>query len=464
MEQVEEVEKVNYLHELLNKAKINELISILQEMPTVEVADFLQNLEEEKNIVLLLKKFTPSNQGSIFSDFDEDLQLRLVEILDRREFATIFTHMSSDIRADLYQELTAEQQTALLPFLEKKIREDVISLSSYPPETAGGIMNTDFATVLNNMTVQQAIEKIRKDAPSKKMVYYIYVVDEQQKLVGFLTLRDLILANPEDMIADKVHERFISAEISEDRESVAQKIEKYDLVAIPVVNAQGQLAGIVSHDDAMDVIRAEHTEDMEKFMGIVPDDEGLNYLDTSTFQHFRKRIIWLISLAAVGIVSGIIVHAYEATIESLLILALYMPMMADTGGNAGSQAATVVIRAIALGEIKLRNWFKIIFKEIRIALLISICLGILAYAKIFLLSTETPIPDGLNLAKIALVISMALGLQVISASVIGAGLPLIVKKLGGDPAVAASPAITTIVDITGLLIYFGMATAFLITQ
>lgn len=323
-------------------------------------------------------------------------------------------------------------------------------------------MNTDFATILNTMSVEQAIEKIRKDAPSKKMVYYNYVVDEQQKLVGFLTLRDLILANPKDLVADKVHERYVSAEVTEDRESVAQKIAKYDLLAIPVVNAQGQLAGIVSHDDAIDVIRAEHTEDMEKFMGIVPDDDGLSYLDTSTVQHFRKRIVWLVGLAAVGIISGAIVHAYEATIETLLILALYMPMMADTGGNAGSQAATVVIRAIALGEVKLSSWFKIIFKEIRIALLVSLCLGGLAYIKIYLLSTETTLPDGLNLSKVAIIISLALGIQVISSSVIGAGLPLIVKKLGGDPAVAASPAITTIVDITGLLIYFGMATAFLL--
>ncbi|MDQ3393792.1 MAG: magnesium transporter [Bacteroidota bacterium] len=462
MPEITEAEKVNLLHTLLKEAKIEELTSILQEMPTVEVAEFLQHLEDEKSIKFLLKRFAPTYQGRIFSDFDEEIQLRLVDQFDKREFALIFTHMSSDIRADLYQELSAEQQTSLLPFLDKNIREDVISLSSYPPETAGGIMNTDFATILNTMSVEQAIEKIRKDAPSKKMVYYNYVVDEQQKLVGFLTLRDLILANPKDLVADKVHERYVSAEVTEDRESVAQKIAKYDLLAIPVVNAQGQLAGIVSHDDAIDVIRAEHTEDMEKFMGIVPDDDGLSYLDTSTVQHFRKRIVWLVGLAAVGIISGAIVHAYEATIETLLILALYMPMMADTGGNAGSQAATVVIRAIALGEVKLSSWFKIIFKEIRIALLVSLCLGGLAYIKIYLLSTETTLPDGLNLSKVAIIISLALGIQVISSSVIGAGLPLIVKKLGGDPAVAASPAITTIVDITGLLIYFGMATAFLL--
>jgi magnesium transporter len=322
-------------------------------------------------------------------------------------------------------------------------------------------MNTDFATVTTDMTVQEAMAKIRRDAPSRKMVYYIYVVDEMMRLIGFITLKDLILAEPEDKLETLVRTEYIYAEVDEDRESVARKVERYDLVAIPVINPLGQLVGIVRHDDAMEVMREEHTEDMERFMGIVTQvDTAGEYLETSTFNHFRRRIVWVAGLAAVGIISGIIIHRYEGALEQMIILALYMPMMADTGGNSGSQAATVVIRALALGQVTLRNWFRIIWKEARIAMLLAVCLGLLAYGKVLFLSWEAEVPEAYSLQLVAFAISLALSLQVISSTVIGAGLPLLVKRFGGDPAVAASPAITTVVDITGLLIYFSIATAF----
>jgi magnesium transporter len=457
----EEENKQEQLKQLLEQEELQALVDILEEMPVVEVADFLSRQSDE-NILNIISLFKKEERGLIFTDFNQELQLRLFRQLNKKDFAKIFSQMYSDVRADLYQEMTKEEQTELLPYLGKKTREDVIALSAYPPETAGGIMNTDFATIVNIMTVQEAIEKIRHDAPSKKMVYYIYVVDEQIQMLGFVTLKDLVLATPDALVEDLIHENYIYAHVADDRESVAKKIEKYDLVAIPVLNDLHQLVGIVSHDDALDVIRKEHTEDMEKFMGIVPDDEGLKYLETSPLQHFRKRVAWILSLAAFGIISGVIVHRFESALEQLIILALYMPMMADTGGNAGSQAATVVIRALALGQVNVRNWLRIIFKEARIAILLAVCLGILTFGKILYLSYETQIPEELSLIKIAVIISLALCLQVISSTIIGAGLPLIVKRFGGDPAVAASPAITTIVDITGLLIYFGMATAFLL--
>ncbi|MBA2584094.1 MAG: magnesium transporter [Bacteroidetes bacterium] len=444
---------------MLQAKNTEALLETFQEMPTIEVADILSELEE-KEIIDYLLLFDIREQGRIFSDLDFDLQLALFELIDRGHFADIFKQMPSGVRADLYQEFDIEQQLQLLPFLDKRTREDVIHLSSYPPETAGGIMSTDFATVRSNMTVEQAIEKVRRDAPSKKMVYYIYVVDDRMKMKGFITLKDLILEDPKTLVEDALHENFIYAEVMEDRESVAGKIEKYDLVAIPVLNPLGQLVGIVSHDEAIEVIRAEHTEDFEKFMGIVPDPDGLPYLETTAFQHFRKRIVWVASLAVVGVISGLIVHSYENALQQLIILALYMPMMADTGGNAGSQAATVVVRALALGQINITNWFKIIFKEARISLLLAICLGILAYAKVLFLSWETEVPDKFNLSMIAMFISLALTLQVVTSTIIGASLPLLVKRFGGDPAVAASPAITTVVDITGLLIYFGLANLF----
>jgi magnesium transporter len=453
-------QKQSLIQALADAGETEALLAILQKMPAVEVAEVLAELSLEE-IQQYLNRFDAEIQGVIFSDFREELQLELFQTMDKRHFARIFSHMYSDVRADLYQKLSKEDRLQLLPYLSKKVREDVIALSGYSPETAGGIMNTDFATVTTDMTVQEAMAKIRRDAPSRKMVYYIYVVDEMMRLIGFITLKDLILAEPEDKLETLVRTEYIYAEVDEDRESVARKVERYDLVAIPVINPLGQLVGIVRHDDAMEVMREEHTEDMERFMGIVTQvDTAGEYLETSTFNHFRRRIVWVAGLAAVGIISGIIIHRYEGALEQMIILALYMPMMADTGGNSGSQAATVVIRALALGQVTLRNWFRIIWKEARIAMLLAVCLGLLAYGKVLFLSWEAEVPEAYSLQLVAFAISLALSLQVISSTVIGAGLPLLVKRFGGDPAVAASPAITTVVDITGLLIYFSIATAF----
>ncbi len=456
MEKIVTDQRQSIVRGLAEANEMEALAAILKKMPAVEIADLFRNLTHDQ-ILQLLPVFPDEELGYIASNMDMELLLELFDLVERRFFATIFTNMSSDIRADLYQELDKDQQLELLPFLDKKTREDVIFLSSFPEETAGSIMITDFATVQAEMTVTQAIDKIRQDAPSKKMIYYIYVVDENMKMKGFITLKDIIMAKPDTLVKDVLQSDFVWADVKEDRESVARKIEKYDMVAIPVLNAHRQLAGIVRHDEAIDVIRAEHTEDLEKFMGIVSGAEDLNYVETGVFGHFRKRVVWLSSLGIIGIISGMIIHRYEEAMTSLIILALYMPMIADTGGNAGSQSATMVIRAMALGQVSVKNWLGILFKEAKIAFLLSLVLGLIAFGKILFLSWETEIPAEFNLLFIAFTISGALCLQVISSTIIGSGLPLLVKRLGGDPAVAASPAITTLVDITGLLIYFSIA-------
>ncbi|MFN6946451.1 MAG: magnesium transporter [Cytophagaceae bacterium] len=454
------VEDKNILvREIEKGGEAKQMVPQMKRLAIVELSEILLKLDDQ--VVLdILPEFSHEQQGLILSEFDIRKQLSLSQKGDIRWFASAFQHMYSESRADLFQHMTQQEQVALLPFLPKKIRKDVIRLSAYPPETAGGIMSTDFATVLENMTCQQAIAKVRIDSPSKKMIYYVYVVDDFMQLKGFITLKDLILDEPKTLVMDALHREFIFAFVDEDRESVAAKVEKYDLMAIPVLNHQKQLVGIVTHDEVIEVIRAEHTEDFEKFMGIVPDKDEVEYLQASTWAHFRKRVFWIISLAIVGILSGMIIHHFEGAIDKLLILALYMPMVADTGGNAGSQAATVVVRALALGQVTVKNWFKIIWKEAQISTILAACLGTIAFGKVLILSWGMHIPDAYNLYQIAFAISLALALQVISATVIGAGLPLIVKRLKGDPAVAASPAITTIVDITGLLIYFGVAVLF----
>lgn len=461
MVNVEMDQKKIIIEGLIKAQEWDALVPILRKMPVVEVVEALIGLEEEV-LVTVLKLFNLEEQGSIVSDFDRDKQLRLFELLDCKTFGKIFANMASDIRADFYQELSRDQQLQLLPFLNKKTREDVIHLSSYEPESAGGIMSTDFATILENMTAEEAVEKVRKDAPSKKMIYYLYVVDEQMKLKGFATLKDLIMVEPKTRIKEITHTDYVYADVEEDRESVASKIEKYDLVAIPVINQLNQLAGIVRHDEAIEVIRAEHTEDLEKFMGIAhaPADEELNYIDTKPLQHFRKRVVWVAALAVLGLLTGIVIHRFESALATLVILAFYMPMVADTGGNTGSQAATLVIRALALGQVNLKQWGEIILKEARVSILLGLVIGIITFGNVLLLSSlfNVPLPEDLTLSFVGLGIAIALGLQVVSSTLIGASLPLIVKRLKGDPAIVASPAITTLVDATGLLIYFSVAT------
>lgn len=455
-DELQEAENQELLQDLSEQGKTAELVEMFEELPTMDVAEFM----EEKSIdevMEFLRKLDIEDQGRIFSDFSQTLQLKLFHALDRRSFARIFAHMFSDIRADLYQELTKEEQIELLPYLDKHVREDVIILSAYGPETAGGIMTTNFATIFADMTAAEALAKIRKDAPSKDMIYYIYVVDHSMVMKGLVTLKDLVMHDPTEKVLEMINEFFVYAEVNEDRESVAQKIEKYDLVAIPVLNSLNQLVGIVSHEEAIDIIRAEQAEDFEKFGGIMTSPNDDEYLETSSFHHFKKRVVWLVSLAAVGIISGMIINAYQGVLESFIILAMYMPMMAATGGNTGSQAATVVIRSLSLGEIQDSDWKKIVFKEAKISFMLSVSVAVLTYLKIAFLSFHAILPAGFSMEYIAFTISFAIAIQVITSAVIGASLPLIVRRLGGDPAVVASPAISTIVDITGLLIYFTVA-------
>ncbi|XWN34847.1 MAG: magnesium transporter [Roseivirga sp.] len=446
--------------QLLEQQQEEELVTQLNEAPVVEIADFLAQQPPYK-LLTVLTRLPEELQGNVFAFFDEEQQQSLYQLLSKKSFADIFSQIPSHQRAEFYQHLSDREQVRLLPYLSKKVREDVITLSTYPPETAGGIMSTDFATVMGDMTVGQAIQKLREDSPSKKMIYYIYVIDEDMQMIGFVSLKDLIMAAPDERVASVLRESFVYAEVTDDRESVVQKIEKYDLVALPILNEEQQLVGIVRYDDAMDVIRVEETENMEKFMGIVSNEETSDYLRASSFQHFKKRVTWIVGLFITSFLSEVIIHQHEALLAQLTVLALYLPMIAGAGGNAGSQAATVVIRAVSLGQVTLRDWLRIILKETQVALLLAFCLFFLAFLKVVILSGNATLADH-SIYHLAFAIALALSLQVITSTVVGAALPLVAKYFNGDPAVAASPAITTLVDITGMAIYFTIAIALLL--
>ncbi|MCE5276588.1 MAG: magnesium transporter [Planctomycetaceae bacterium] len=444
------------LRELLASEDVEPIRHLIAESHPAIVAELISGLEAGE-IWRVLHLLPVKDRAEVFSHFDLDQQVELATGQNRRDMARLLEEMEPDERADLVQQLDEKVQGELLPLVAKAEREDIRKLVSYAEGTAGSVMTTDYAVLRPGIAISQALEQIRIQAPGKATIYYIYVVDAQHRLVGFVSLKDLILARPAQTVEEIMHSDVISVGVNDDQEVAARSIEKYDLIAIPVVSDDNVLVGIVTHDDAMDILRQEQQEDIEKFMAISGRHAAGEYLKTPAWVHFKNRAYWIVGLAALGLVSGLIIHGYEATLMNLLILALYMPMVADTGGNTGSQSATVVVRALALGEVSPRDVLRVIFKEFKIALLLALILGVLSFAKVMWLSAGSEIKTGFSLGKIGLAIAVALSLQVITATLIGALLPLGAAKMKWDPAVVASPALTTIVDITGLLIYFTTA-------
>jgi len=420
------------------------------------IAELISALSSEEAWAVLRYVDTPL-RSEIYSHMDEDLQVEIVGSLRREEVARLLTDMPPDDRADLFKQLPENLRESVLPALAQAEREDLRRLSAYEEGTAGAVMTSDYATLSPQLTAAQAIEHLREVAPDKETIYYAYVVDERRKLVGFVSLKDLIVARREALVGDIMNTEVVFARVTDDQEDVARKIQKYDLLALPVINRGDALVGIVTHDDAMDIITQEHTEDLEKFMAIGGSHEDAVYMKTSVWGHFRNRCPWVIALAVLGLVSGFIVQSFEGLLMQFSVLAAFMPMLADTGGNTGSQAATLVVRALALKEVSTKDVFRILGREFRVALLLALLLGVIAFGRVFLFGGGSRIPNEFSLARIAFAISLALGLQVVTSTLVGALLPLGATRMKWDPAVVASPALTTIVDITGLLIYFTTA-------
>ncbi len=417
------------------------------------VAEFLAGLNPPE-ILQVLSHIEPGLRAEIFSKFDVDIQLELADILTRRELASIITDMSPDDRVDLLKKIPEDQREALLPGIAQAEREDIRRLSSYPEGTAGAVMTSDYATLPADLTAAEAIDKLRREAPDKETIYYAYVVDADRKLIAFVSLKDLILARPNRRVADIMSRDVIFARVTDDQETAAGKIQKYDLLALPVINGHDALVGIITHDDALDIFSQEHTEDMEKLMAIAGAHEAGVYLRTSAWAHFKNRSGWIFVLALLGLVSGYIVQSFEGLLMQIALLATFMPMLADTGGNTGSQAATLVVRALAVNEITTKDTLTVLIKEGKVALLLGIMLAVFAFGRVILFAGGTGNSIGHPLFEVGLAIAAALGLQVITATLIGALLPMVAARLKFDPAVVASPALTTIVDITGLLIFF----------
>lgn len=443
------------LEELLAKNDRQGLIDFCEDHHPASVAEALEEMELNE-IWSVLHLLSVEKRALIFPHFDLDLQVDLASGERRRDMAKLLEEMEADERADLVLELDEKVRDEILPLVAKAEREDIRRLASYEEGTAGSVMTTDYAVLRPELTVAGALNQLRVQAPAKETIYYVYVVNDRHQLQGLVSLRKLIVSKPDQTVADIMNDDIFAVNVNDDQEEVARKIEKFDLLAIPVVSGDNLLVGIVTHDDALDILRQEQQEDVEKLMAIAGSHSAREYMSTPVWNHFRNRIVWILPLALVGLVSGLIIQSNEALIGLIPMLAIFIPMLADTGGNTGSQSATLVVRALALAEIKPKDLFRVLFKEARIAVLLGLSLSLVAFGRVLFFGSRGTIPEGLTLGQIGFAVSLALALQVVSATLIGAFLPMLASRCKVDPALVASPALTTCVDISGVFIFFSV--------
>ncbi|MBN1501611.1 MAG: magnesium transporter [Spirochaetes bacterium] len=444
------------IREILRKKKFKLLKEFFIDLHEKEVAEYL-SMHTPDEIWQIINVFEPNRRAEIFTYMDMDVQVAMIVSGAREKVRDLLLPMSNDDRADLFKHLEKNVADKLLLFLPPKERTDILSLTSYREGTNGAIMTTDFVDLNENDTVENAIRKIRRFAPSKETIYYNYVTADDNTLLGFISLRKLIVSKPKEKLGQLMKTDMITTGVDEDQEVAANLIQEYDLIAIPVIDMQHRIIGIITYDDAIDIIQDEQTEDMERLMGISGAVSEKTYLEVPVMNHFKKRVVWVIILGGFGLLTGMIIQGFQSTLEALIVLSFYMPLLNAAGGNTGSQSATVVLRSLSLNELKSEDIFRVIKKEFAISFLLSICLALMTYGRVMLFSQGEDIPVQFSISLIAFVISLALAIQVIWSTVFGAIIPILATKMKIDPAVFSSPALATLVDMGGITIYFTCA-------
>lgn len=438
------------LHELLNEKKYNQFISAVNEMNAVDVADFLQALDGQSlpKVFRMLKKDIAAD---VFAELDAEVQEQIIDSMKDTEISAFIDTLAMDDTVDMLEELPANVVARILKSSSAEQRREINKFLKYSDQSAGSVMTSEFVRIKSNLTVEEAVEHIRKTGIDKETVYVIYVTDASRRLLGWVELRDLLFAKKTDLIEDIMYTAVISTTTSDDKETVANLISKYNLLALPVVDSENRLVGIVTVDDALDVISQEATEDIEKMVAIVPSDKP--YLKIGVFETFLKRVPWLLILMISAAFTGSIITFYEEALGKVVVLTAFIPMLMGSGGNAGGQASVTIIRSLSLGEVRMSNIFRILWKEFRVSLLCGAVLAVAAFAKVMIFDRVS--------VGIALTVSLSLLATIVLAKLVGASLPILAKRIKLDPAVMASPFITTIVDAVSLIIYFNIATKIL---
>ena len=437
------------LIELLNNREFNKIKSILLDMNEYDIADLIEDLPED----LLIKAFRllPKTIATdVFVNMDDDVQKNLILALTNKEATSIIEDMYSDDAADLFEEMPAVMISKLLTNVSTDTRANINKLLKYPDNSAGSLMAMEYIHLKKGLTIKQSIDRIKKQKDDFVSYDSCFVTDGARKLLGYVDVKDLLI-NDDDTLIDDIMQECESVPTTMDQEEVANLFQDYDYNTLPVVDSENRLVGIITIDDILDIIEEETTEDIEKMAAITPSDKS--YMKTGVFETWRKRIPWLLLLMISATFTGKIITHFEEALATYVVLTAFIPMLMDTGGNAGSQASVSVIRSLSLDEIEFSDIFKVIWKEIRVSLLCGITLGIANFVKLLVI-------DHVSM-QIAGVVCGTLVTTVVVAKIIGSSLPILTKKVGLDPAVMASPLITTIVDACSLLIYFRIASILL---
>lgn len=445
---------------MLDDRQYSELVSAVLDLNPVDAADFFSEINPKK--IPTLFKLLPKDAGSeIFAELESDLQVKIIKAMTESETGEIIEELALDDAVDALSELPANMVTKILRKVPKETRNEINRYLAYSDSSAGSIMTAEFLRLRANMTVSQAIDRIRLTGIDKETVYVAYVTDEKHKLLGTVSFKELLFAGANELIGDIMTEEIIYASTADDREYAADTIAKYGLLALPIVDKEDRLVGIVTVDDAIDVINEEATEDIEIMAAITPTDKP--YLKTGVFETWLKRFPWLLILMLAAVFSSAVITHYENAIGTYAVLTVFFPMLMNTGGNAGSQSSVAIIRAMSLGEITMKNFFRVLWKEFRVSALCGVCLSIVCFIKTmavdFKFQTTTVLENGAvqdNL-RVAVIVSATAFFAVVVAKVVGTILPMLAKRIKLDPAVMASPFITTIVDTVTLVIYFSIA-------
>ncbi len=432
--------------ELLQSRKFFDLRNTLKDLNPIDIANLFSDIPEDK-LLMLFRILPKDDAAEIFTEMDTDDQELLIKGFTDKELKDVIEEMYIDDAVDMIEEMPANVVSRILRHADPETRKQINEILKYPDDSAGSIMTTEYMSLKEDMSIQDAFDRIRKTGDEKEDIYTCYVINANRKLQGIVTVRDMLLSSNERTIGELMETNIISANTTDDQEAVAKTLAKYDLTAIPIVDNDKRLVGIVTVDDAIDVIQEEATEDFEKMAAVVPHEKS--YFDTSVLQHYKNRIPWLFVLMFSSMMTGIIIEHYEEAFKTLPLLVALMPMLMDTGGNSGSQASTLIIRGMAVDEIHLNEYFKAVWKEFRVSLLVGASLAIVNGIRIYITYKNL---------KLSIVIAITLVFCVMVAKLLGCSLPMLAKRLHLDPAIMASPLLTTLVDVSSVWIYFQIAT------
>lgn len=443
------------IFELIEKRRFVQLKQILSEMQPADIAEIFDEAKD-KEIPVLFRILPKELASDVFVEFESDKQEILVNSFSDTELREMLDELFMDDAAAIVDEMPASVAKRILKNTDANTRRMINQLLAYPEDSAGSIMTTEYIDLKRTMTVDEALDRIRKIGFDTETIYTCYVIGSRRKLFGTISLRDLLLNSKDAIVGDLMDENIVSAHTLDDKEEVAAMFDRYDMLALPVVDSEGRLVGIVTVDDAIDVIQEEASEDIEKMAAILPGEKS--YLKTGVFETFKSRIPWLLFLMISATFTGAIISTFEAKLAQCIALVAFIPMLMGTGGNAGSQTSVSVIRALSLGDIEFKDILKVIWKELRVSIIVGIVLGIVNFIKLYFVDylwLQT-FDTGTELVEMA-TICLTLVFVIIVAKMLGAVLPIVAKKCSLDPAVMASPLVTTILDAVSLLIYFGIA-------